>query len=158
MNAFQLHALPHQAFTQLFHLSDDELAARGALRVVADSHPGFPCRVSLTDAAIGAELLLLPFVHQPADGPYRASGPIFVARDARTAVLAPGEIPSSISSRLLSVRGYDAAHQMLDAEVIDGLHLRAEIERQFTHPEIRYLHVHNARRGCYACRVERWDG
>jgi hypothetical protein len=157
MTAFRLQALPLAPFAELFELSDLELAARGAKRVIADSSPGFPCRVSLADAPIGQELLLLPFEHQAADGPYRSTGPIFVARNAHRAELSPGEIPPSVSSRLLSVRGYDAEHQMRDAEVIEGGQLGAEIARQFANPEIRYLHLHNARRGCYACRVERFE-
>jgi len=36
-----------------------EIGARGARRVIADSTPGYPCRVSLADAAVGDELLLL---------------------------------------------------------------------------------------------------
>ena len=44
---------------------------------------------------------------------------------------------------------------MHDADVVDGTQLEATIERLFADPRIAYLHAHNARRGCYACRIDR---
>jgi hypothetical protein len=44
---------------------------------------------------------------------------------------------------------------MLDAEVIEGTLLEALIARFLGNANVAYLHVHNARRGCYACRVDR---
>ncbi|MDQ3229924.1 MAG: DUF1203 domain-containing protein [Pseudomonadota bacterium] len=41
------------------------------------------------------------------------------------------------------------------AEVVEGIGLEALIVRFFGDSRVAYLHVHNARRGCYACRVER---
>ncbi|HYJ36461.1 MAG TPA: DUF1203 domain-containing protein, partial [Rhizomicrobium sp.] len=75
---FRYTGLDAGQFLSLFALSDAELAARGIQRVTADKKPGFPCRVSLEDAAPGETLLLLPFEQQPAASPYRSSGPIFV--------------------------------------------------------------------------------
>jgi hypothetical protein len=39
--------------------------------------------------------------------------------------------------------------------VSPGSELEALIERFLAEPRVAYLHVHNARRGCYACRVDR---
>jgi len=44
---------------------------------------------------------------------------------------------------------------MRDAEVAEGVSLDSLIARFFGDPQVAYLHVHNARRGCYACRVDR---
>ena len=155
MTSFRLVGLDPQPFRPLFDLPDEALSERGIARRIADARPGFPCRVSLEDAAEGEELLLLPFVHQPATSPYHASGPIFVRRDARQRMLAPGEVPSYVSTRLMSVRAYDAAHWIVDASVCEGSVVAAEIERMFTDPRVAYLHLHNARRGCFSCAVER---
>jgi len=155
MSSFRIHALSELPFVALFDLDDSELAARNMQRVIADASPGFPCRVSLQDAAIGEELLLLPFEHLPEASPYRACGPIFVRRDAQRTALAPGEIPASISSRLISLRAYDGAHRMAHAEVCDGAALASHIDRAFQDPAVAYLHLHNARPGCFACRVDR---
>ena len=153
--SFLVSALPMDEFAPLFALDEAELEARGGKRYLADSIPGFPCRVSLEDAAPGESLVLIPFTHQPADSPYRASGPIFVREGARQASPRPGEVPELLRLRLLSVRAYDSSSLMLDADVVDGKALEPAIERLFSDPGIAYLHVHFARPGCYACRVDR---
>lgn len=153
--AFRISALPWEPFAGLFALSDDELAARGARRVVADSKPGYPCRVSLADAEVGERLLLLPYTHQPADTPYRSSGPIFVRESARQAAPAAGEVPELLRHRLLSVRAYDAAGMMVAAEVTEGRELEAAVSHLFADGTAAYLHVHNAKPGCYNCRIDR---
>ena len=155
MPAFRLIGLDPRPFERLFTLPDEVLSRRGIERRVADAQPGFPCRVGLEDAAPGDELLLLPYVHQPAASPYHASGPIFVRRGARQRTLAAGEIPSCVSSRLISVRGYDPRHRIVDAAVCEGSAVGAEIERQLAQPEVAYLHLHNAKRGCFSCEVRR---
>jgi len=153
--SFQLVGIPFDAFSPLFSLNDAELAARGAQRVVATGKPGFPCRVSLADAEIGEELLLLPYEHQPALSPYRASGPIFVRKDARQRALAVGELTDYVRLRLLSVRAYDSADLMIDQAVCDGKDVAAEILRMFDNLQVAYIHLHNAMRGCFSCRVNR---
>jgi hypothetical protein len=112
-------------------------------------------RVSLTDAATGEELLLLPYEHQPAPSPYRSSGPIFVRKDAVQKTLDPGVVPDYVRSRLLSVRSYDAAHQMADAVVCAGSEAAAAIQRMFASTTVEYIHLHNANRGCFSCAVNR---
>jgi hypothetical protein len=153
--SFQLVGLDHDPFEPLFHLSNERLAQLGAVRRIASEFPGYPCRVSLEDAELGEELLLLPYVHQPAASPYRASGPIFVRRGARRAVRAVGEIPSYVSRRLISVRAYDSGHLMIDASVCEGSLIATEIGRAFSNKDIAYIHLHNAKRGCFSCRVNR---
>ncbi|MGH8372955.1 MAG: DUF1203 domain-containing protein [Gammaproteobacteria bacterium] len=155
MNSFRLTGLAYEPFALLFSLNDTELAKLDATRVTAQQSPGYPCRVSLQDAEIGEELLLLPYLHQPASSPYRASGPIYVRREAIQRVLEPGEIPAYVSRRLISIRAYDAAHMMLNAEVIEGSGIAAEIARQFADQRIAYIHLHNARQGCFSCLAER---
>jgi hypothetical protein len=136
-------------------MSDAELAELGARRVVADAPSGFPCRVSLADAAPGDELLLLPFEHLSTRSPYRASGPVFVRRGVSRAVLAPGEIPPYVTRRVMSVRAYDADDVMIDADVCDGADVRGALERMLADDAVEFIHLHNAKRGCFSCRVER---
>ena len=152
---FRISALPREPFAPLFGLDDAELRARGARRYVADRRPGFPCRVSLMDAAPGERVVLVPFTHQDADSPYRASGPIFIREDARQATPGVNEVPELLRPRLLSVRAYDANALMLDADVVDGRELETVIARLFTDHQATYLHVHFARPGCFACRIDR---
>lgn len=147
--------LPLAPFQPLFGLDEAALAAHGATRVVADAHPGFPCRVTLEDAAPGETLLLLNWRHLGGDTPYRADGPIFVRESARRTRVLRNRVPEQQRSRLLSVRAYDARGWMRDADVVDGGQLEALATRLFADHGVAYLHVHNARRGCYACRIDR---
>lgn len=155
MTSFQLVGLPHEPFEKLFLLPDDELAWRGIRRSVAAEADAFPCRVSLEEAALGDELLLLPFEHQPALSPYRASGPIFVRRGVRQRTLRPDTITPYVAKRLMSVRAYDEAHLIVDAAVCEGARVDEEMRRLFARADVSYIHLHNARRGCFSCRVER---
>ena len=155
MSSFQLVALSPERFSSLFLLDTTGLALKGITRVTADSKPGYPCRVSLQDAEPGEELLLMPYEHQPALSPYRASGPIYVRAGSRESRLHPGEIPPYVSLRMISVRAYDAHHLMTDAEISPGDGVAQEIQRQFGNPAVSYIHLHNAKRGCFSCRVER---
>jgi hypothetical protein len=158
MSSFQIVGLPTAAFEPLFSLREAELSAIHARRLFATARPGFPCRVSLADAEIGEELLLLPYTHQPADSPYRASGPIFVRKGAREASLEPGVIPEYVARRLISVRAYDAGNCMIEAEVCPGTELAPVIPRMFADPRIAYIHLHNAKQGCFSCAVHRTAG
>ncbi len=153
--SFQLVAIPFEPFASLFSLPDRALAEINAQRVFATETPGYPCRVSLTDAEIGEELLLLPYEHQPAQSPYKASGPIFVRKAARQRKLDPGVIPDYVSLRQMSVRAYDAAHLMIDAAVCEGKDAAATILGMFDNSDVAYIHLHNAKRGCFSCRVDR---
>ena len=147
--------LPLEPFAPLFGLGEAELRARGIARVTADARPGYPCRITLEDAEPGETLLLLNWRHLDADSPYRADGPVFVRESALATARVRNAIPDQQRTRLLSVRAYDAAGWMRDAEVVDGGELEPLIERFFADPRIAFLHAHNARRGCYACRIDR---
>jgi hypothetical protein len=153
--SFRITGLSPEPFRHLYGLSDQELARQGVRRYIADKNHGFPDRVEMRDASIGEKLLLLNHVCQPADTPYRASHAIFVREGAEHAYDRVGEIPQVLRTRLLSLRAYDAEGMMLDADVVDGQHIEPVIERLFASSEVAYIHVHNAKRGCYAGRIDR---
>ena len=153
--SFQIFALPKEEFNSLLALNDDELKAKGGKRMVADDKPGFPCRVSLVDAEPGEKVLLLSYNHHNVDSPYRASGPVFVRENAFTAHPKVNEIPEMIKCRLLSVRAYDSGAMLLNSEIVDGKNLEEYIDKIFADRRVKYLHLHNARPGCFNCRVER---
>ncbi len=153
--AFRLSPLPREAFAGLFQLDDAALASHNAVRVTAGETPGYPCRVSLREAEVGEKLLLLRFTHHDVASPYAGSGPVYVREKALAARPAVGEIPEVVRSRLLSVRGYDTAGMMLHGEVIEGSVVEQAIARQFADAAVAYIYLHNAKRGCYSCRVDR---
>ena len=152
---YTLRGLEPALFEPLFQLDEEALATRGMRWTDVDEPVGFPCRISLEDAPVGERVLLLPFVHQDSRSAYRASGPIFVRPGVREARQVVGELPPYLTRRLLSVRAYDAKDDMVDADVVDGAVAAPLIERYLARDEVAYLHLHFARRGCYACRADR---
>lgn len=152
---FQIHALPKAPFEPLFELSDQELKAQGACRVTADSNPGFPCRVSLQDAEPGETLILINYRHLNGPTPYAASHAIYVRRSATQAEPKPDEVPMVLSSRLLSIRAFDASQMMQDADVVQGTNLADALHQMFENPAVTFIDIHNARQGCFAAKATR---
>lgn len=151
---FRIIGLPAENFRAWFALGDTELAARHAVRRTVDSAHAFPCRVSLTDACVGDEVLLINHEHLPVDSPYRSRHAIYIRAGEQT-FDAVDVVPDMLRRRLLSLRAFDDAGMMVDCDVVDGGELEAAVERLFADPKARYLHAHFARPGCYAARIER---
>lgn len=153
--SYVVTGLSPEPFTALFGQSDAALAEAGVIRMTVDKKPGFPCRISLEDAEPGETVLLLNHEYLDADTPYRGRHAIFVRETSRPAARFDSQIPEQLRIRLLSVRAFDADGMMRDAEVAEGTELESLITRFFADPQVSFLHVHNARRGCYAARIER---
>ena len=152
---FRISGLDRDQFAPLFGLSDVQLSERGIVRRVADRQPGFPCRVSLQDAEPGETLLLLNYEHLAVASPYRASHAIYVRENAQTAQPAVNEIPTVLRNRLLSLRAYDGAGMMVEADVVHGTDVEPVIERILAEQNVEFIHVHNAKPGCFAARIDR---
>lgn len=153
--SFVIAGLDPAPFRYLYGMDEAALGAEGAVRVVADSKPGYPCRITLKDAEPGEALLLVNYEHLPARNPYRSRHAIFVREGAETPARHVDTVPEQLAVRLLSVRAFDRHAMMTDADVIEGHALEALIERWFADPATAFLHVHNAKRGCFAARVDR---
>lgn len=151
---FRVTGLSPEPFRPLFGLPDDELARRGARRCVADG-PGFPDRIEISDAAPGETLLLVNYVHQPADTPYRASHAIFVREREVAPTDIVDDLPPAMRSRPLSLRAFGADGLMVDGDLVDGAAAEGLIERLLADPQVAYIHAHYAKRGCYAGLIER---
>ena len=152
---FRITGLDAKPFEHLFGLSDEALTKHNAKRYVAESKPGFPCRVTLEDAEPGETLLLVPHAHQTSQTAYASKGPIFVRERTPARAEHRNEIPDQLKVRLISLRAYDNAGMMVDADVVDGKELQPLIERFLANRDVSYLHAHFARRGCYAALIER---
>ena len=152
---FCVSALPAPPFRPLYGLSDRELEARGARRVVADHAPGFPCRVSLREAEPGEPVLLVNFEHLAVPTPYRSRYAFYVREGAEQALPAMNELPDILTRRVLSLRALSPAGLLQGAELVPGAQLKEAIGRWLTRDDVGYLHLHNAAPGCYAARVDR---
>jgi len=153
--SFRITGLSPEPFRKLFGLSEEELTAQGVKRYVADTKPGFPDRVELRDAEPGETLLLLNYMHQPANTPYRASHAIFVREGAAERYDRIDEVPQAFRPRVLSLRAFDASGLIVGADLVDGQKVESLIEHLFEDPNVAYIQAHYAKYGCYAGRVDR---
>lgn len=150
--SFRIQGLPAETFTHLFTMSDAELAAAGAVRCVADD--GSPCRVSLTDATPGQEVILVNYEHHAVDSPYRMRFAIFV-RAGETTFDRVDTVPEQLRGRMLAVRAFDTGGMMVAFELTKGATVEQSIERLLADERAAYLHIHFAAPGCYAAKVVR---
>ncbi|HEV7717082.1 MAG TPA: DUF1203 domain-containing protein [Steroidobacteraceae bacterium] len=152
---FQVSGLDYAEFAPLFAMTDEQLHQRNIVRRVADARPGFPCRVSLQDVQPGETVLLMNFEHLAVASPYRARHAIYVRENARRAELATNEIPEVMRTRVLSLRAFDRAGMMLDADVAQGKEVAPVIQRMLANADVEFIHAHNAKQGCYSARIDR---
>lgn len=152
---FQIEALDAEQFQPLFDLTDAELSARQMRRVTVDAQPGFPCRVSLRDAEIGRTMILLNYTHQDALTPYQSKHAIYVSEGAQRAQPMVNIVPTVLSVRPISLRGFDQGGNMIAADLAEGDQVADAIDALLEIPEVAYIHLHNAKPGCYAARAVR---
>jgi hypothetical protein len=151
---YAINGLDPAPYAPLFGLDDEQLAARGVVRMTVDN-PNFPCRVSLRDADIGDEVLLLNHVSHEGANPYRASHAIFVSRSAKEAATYVDTIPPALDRRILSLRAFDADGMMVDAALAQPGEADAVIRKLLANPAADHIDAHNATRGCFAARIKR---
>jgi hypothetical protein len=111
--------------------------------------------VSLADAEIGETILLMNYEHQPGDSPYRSTHAIIIRKNVKQAFPDAGTVPEVLASRLISVRAFDNKHYLVDADVVDGSCLSETIPAMLKDSKVAYLHLHNAKPGCFAAQVTR---
>ena len=151
---YRITGLDPAPYKPLFGLSDSELEARGAVRMIV-TDPTFPCRVSLTDRAVGERVLLVNHVSHDVANPYRASHAIFVTETDQQ----PGDyvdrVPPVFEKRVLSLRGFDRQGMMAEAILTQPGDAAAGIRKLFANPDVETIHAHNAVRGCFSAKIER---
>jgi Protein of unknown function (DUF1203) len=152
---FRITGLSPEPFRHLFGLSAEELARHGAKRYVADTTSAYPDRIEIRDAEPGESVLLVNYIHQPAETPYQAKFAIFVREGAEAAYDRIDEVPQAMRRRMISLRGFDADHMLVDAALADGKELAGSIALLFADPRIAYIQAHYAAPGCYAARIDR---
>ena len=145
---------PHQ-FAHLVGLTDVELAAHGAVRMIANGQPTFPCRIQLDDAAAGESLLLVNHVSHDGNNPYRASHAIFVSESALEAATFDDEIPPALDRRILSLRAFDRDGMMVDAALAQPGEADPVVRRMLAMANVDHVDAHTAIRGCFMAQAKR---
>ena len=150
---YRIHGLSPEPFAPLFAMDEAELAALNARRVVADSPTGYPCRVSLRDAA-PCELILVNHVSHDAPTPFRASHAIFVSKAAEPASFTD-ETPDYLDRRTLGLRGFGADGMLRGAILAMPGEADAKIRALLEEPGVAEIHAHTAALGCFLARIVR---
>jgi hypothetical protein len=135
----------------------EALIGIGAIRVKATQQPGFPCRVTLEDAAPGESLLLVNHVSHDVATPFRSSYAIYVRENAGTAATYVDTAPPFLDHRTLGLRGFDEAGMLQAARVAEPGEADAAIDAMMADRAIAYVDIHNAGAGCFLARAERYD-
>jgi hypothetical protein len=151
---YRVTGLNPAPYKPLYWLSDEELEARGIVRMTVDG-PGFPCRVSLTDRDVGETVLLVNHVSHDVANPYRASHAIFVTEGADVPAQYVDQIPPAFETRILSLRAFGKDGMMADALLTQPGEAEAGIRKLFANPAVETIHAHNATRGCFSAKIER---
>ena len=152
---YRINGLDPAAFAHLINFGEEELARHGAVRLVADSKPGFPCRVTLADAEPGEALLLVNHCSHDGNNPYRATHAIFVSEGAKRAASYMDDLPPAFEGRVLSLRAFDRNGMMTDAALVQPGEADATIRRLLEVSRVDHIDAHNATRGCFAARIDR---
>ena len=128
-----------------------------ALSVRRTTDDGYPCRHCLRDIDGGHDLLLLAYSPFPAPGPYSEVGPIFICADDCPAYRETGRLPHIVTDRLVTVRAYDGADEIIygTADVVEGAQAQGLVDRLLARPDTAYVHIRTARNGCFLCEVRR---
>src|SRR5215467_8523645 len=99
--SFRITGLSPNPFRSLFGLSEQALSAHGARRLIVDGNAHVPDRIEVRDVAPGDSVLLVNYVHQPANTPFQASHAIYVREWADTAYEGTDEVPQAMRTRTL---------------------------------------------------------
>ena len=152
---YRIEGLAPEPFRPFFAMDEAELASWNARRVTAGETGGFPCRVSLEDAAPGERLILVNHVSHDVPTPFRTSYAIYVRERAERPAMFEDEVPPYLDRRTLGLRAFDAAGMLRKAALAmpgeAGEHIRALM----ADGEVAAIHAHNAAHGCFLARIER---
>lgn len=152
---YRIQGLARESFLPLFAMDAAELAARGALRVTADSDAGYPCRISLEDARIGESLILLNFASHDVPTPFRTTYAIYVRETAGEPPCFVDGMPPYLERRTLGLRAFDEAGMLRAATLAMPGEADSAVRELLGRPEVASVHAHNAAHGCFLALIER---
>lgn len=142
-------------FEHLYGLSDRKLQEHGAIRIKVDKPQAYPDRISLRDIPVGEHAILLNHTFLDRPTPYRGSHAIFIWEGKKEATVLIDRIPDVMRSRIISLRAFDDNDMMIDAAIAANEAIEENILIFFENTHIKYILAHNAKQGCFSCRITR---
>ncbi|WP_095011645.1 DUF1203 domain-containing protein [Tsuneonella mangrovi] len=155
---YRIRGLEPAQFAPLFEMDEVALESALASRVIAGPEGRYPCRVSLRDADPGEELVLVHFTNHAVDTPYRNAFAIFVRKDADAAAECVDALPPVLRGRPIALRCYAFDGTLHRAALALDDNVDAVLRDLLADEAVGYIDAHNAMHGCFAARIERYDG
>lgn len=152
---YVIHGLNGGKFKHLYGLSEEKLKTHGAIRIKVDKYPAYPDRITLTDIPVGEYCILLNHTYLEGPSPYRGSHAIFIWEGKIEPMVLRDSIPDVMRNRLMSLRAFDENDMMIDASVVSGEEVEKGILTLFDISQTKYILAHNAKQGCFSCRITR---
>ena len=155
---YRIRGLDPAQFAGRFAMDDGALAAALSQRLTAQDQGYYPCRVTLEAAKPGEEILLTSFTNHSVDTPYRNTFAIYVRRNAEKAAEFVDRLPPVLRARPIALRGYTGEGALHRAELSLEDDVDAAVRDLLKDEDISYIDAHNAKHGCFAARIERYEG
>lgn len=152
---YAITGLDPAPFRALHGLADAALAERHMVRRTADSPNGYPCRVTLEDAAPGERLILLNHVSHDAATPFRTAYAIYVREGVEAAPTYTDCLPPMVDRRTVGLRGFDGDGMLAGALLALPGEADAKLRVLFDRPDLAAVHIHNAAYGCFLAAARR---
>jgi len=124
------------------------------LKVSENTTAGNPCRHCVRLTLPGERMILLAYRPFDTGGPYAEIGPVFVHAEA-CEPYDRREFPADYLVRPLTLRAYDAAGSIVEAEVAPPHGSSLALERLFGIDRVEFVHARNPSWGCYHFRIDR---
>jgi len=154
---YKISGLKAEPFAHLFGQSESYLNKHNAIRQTVACYPGYPDRISLCDIPVGETALLINHIYQPAATPYFGTHAIYIREGCTRQGIYLNELPEVMQGRILSLRAFDDKHFLIEADIVEGKSAESLIAQFFNDPQVSYIQIHNAKRGCYSCFAERCE-
>ncbi|MEA9392356.1 DUF1203 domain-containing protein [Acerihabitans sp. TG2] len=151
--SYIIKGLDGSVFEHLYGLSDCKLQEHGAIRINVDKPQAYPDRISLRDIPVGEYAILLNHTFLDSPTPYRGSHAIFIWEGKKEAAILTDCIPEVMISRTISLRAFDNNDMMIDAAIASNEKIEENILIFFENTQIKYILAHNAKQGCFSCRI-----
>ena len=155
---YRVRGIDPAQFESRFAMDEPALAAALSQRLTASADGRYPCRVSLEDAAPGEALLLTSFTNHAVDTPYRNTFAIYVRKGAIEPAEFVDRVPPVLQGRPIALRGYTARGTLHRAALALADDVDASVRGLLADGRIAYIDAHNAAHGCFAARIERYEG
>ncbi|TKI02525.1 DUF1203 domain-containing protein [Martelella alba] len=153
--SYIITGLNGREFKHLYGLSDDELKGYGAIRIKVDNYPAYPDRITLEDIPVGENGILLNHTYLDGPSPYRGSHAIFIWEGKIEPAVLQDCLPEVMRKRIMSLRAFDENDMLINASVVSGEEVEEEIFRMFGIAQTEYILAHNAKQGCFSCKITR---